>query len=59
MPKFLVKKRRERVKSDLERWERFCFGTWYQCRIRLCPRAEKEYDSRSALQAHLLNEYAD
>ena len=60
--KILVKKRRERVKSDLERWERFCFGTWYQCRIRPCPpcpRAEKEYDSRSALQAHLLNKYAD
>ena len=55
----LVKKRRERVKSDLERWERFCFRTWYQCRIRRCPRAEKEYGSRSALQAHLLDKHAD
>lgn len=55
----LVKKRRERVKSDLERWERFCFGTWYQCRIHRCPRAEKEYGSRSALRAHLLEKHAD
>lgn len=55
----LVNKRRERVKSDLERWERFCSGTWYQCRIHRCPRAEKEYGSRSALQAHLLDKHAD
>lgn len=57
--KILVKKRRERVKSDLERWERFCFGTWYQCRIHRCPRAETEYGSRSALQTHLLDKHTD
>lgn len=55
----LVNKRRERVKSDPERWERFCFGTWYQCRIPRCPRAETEYGSRSALQAHLFAIHAD
>ena len=55
--KILVNKRRNRVKSDLERWEKFCFKTWYQCKITNCPRAENEYGSRSALQAHLLDKH--
>ena len=55
--KILVNKRRNRVKSDLERWDKFCFGTWYQCKIPNCPRAENEYGSRSALQAHLLDKH--
>ena len=55
--KVLVNKRRDRVKSDLGRWEKFCFKTWYQCEIPNCPRVENEYGSRSALQAHLLDKH--
>ena len=37
-----VKARRARVKQDRSRWERACFGAWYQCLIPKCPRGEKK-----------------
>lgn len=55
--KLLVEGRRGRAKSDLQRWERACFGTWYQCRIPECPRGEKEYEQRPQLRKHLLDKH--
>ena len=55
--KLLVEGRRGRAKSDLQRWERACFGTWYQCRIPECPRGEKEYEMRGQLRKHLLDKH--
>lgn len=55
--KLLVDGRRGRAKSDPQRWERACFGTWYQCRIPGCPRGEKEYEKRWQLQKHLLDKH--
>ena len=53
----LVEGRRRRVKTDRERWERACYGTWYQCTQDQCPRGEKEYQSRDSLRAHLLDKH--
>lgn len=53
----LVEKRRRRAGDDLERWEEFCYRTCYQCKAGDCPRAHKEYDSRRALQKHLLDKH--
>ena len=39
----LVDGRRGRAKTDPARWERACFGAWFMCRHRECPRGEKEY----------------
>ena len=55
--KLLVEGRRGRAKSDPQRWERACFGTWYQCRIPECPRGEKEYEMRGQLRKHLLDKH--
>ena len=55
--KLLVENRRERAKSDPARWEKACFGAWYQCNIEKCQRAEKEYESREALRSHLLDKH--
>ena len=40
----LVEGRRQRARIDPQRWEKACFGAWYQCRIHECPRGEKEYE---------------
>lgn len=55
----LVRGRRERALADKERWLRACFGAWYQCNIGLCPRGEKEYQDRHALEKHLLDKHGD
>ena len=55
--KLLVDGRRGRAKSDPQRWEKACFGTWYQCRILECPRGEKEYERRWQLRKHLLDKH--
>ena len=55
--KLLVGGRRGRAKSNPQRWERACFGTWYQCRISECPRGEKEYEERGQLRRHLLDKH--
>ena len=55
--KLLVEGRRGRAKSDPQRWEKVCFGTWYQCRISGCPRGEKEYERRWQLRKHLLDKH--
>ena len=55
--KLLVDGRRGRAKSNPQRWERACFGTWYQCRISECPRGEKEYEERGQLRRHLLDKH--
>ena len=57
--KFLVDGRRGRAKSDPTRWEKACFGTWYQCRMPECPRGEKEYEKRQQLRRHLLDKHED
>lgn len=54
--KLLVEGRRGRAKN-LQRWEKTCFGTWYQCRIWGCPRGEKEYEQREQLRKHLLDKH--
>ena len=56
---YLVGNRRARVKSDPQRWERACFGTWYQCNQDQCPRGEKEYRSIEELRRHLLDKHRD
>ena len=53
----LVEGRRGRARSDEQRWERACFGFWYQCRIPECPRGEKEYETRKQLRKHLLDKH--
>ena len=55
----LVQKRRNRVRSDLERWREFCHETWYQCKVHGCLEPEEEYSSRIALQSHILDKHSD
>ena len=55
--KLLVDGRRGRARSDQQRWEKACFGTWYMCRIPECPRGEKEYETRKQLRKHLLDKH--
>ena len=57
--RILVQKRRDRVKSDLERWEKFCHESWYQCKVHGCLKPEEEYSSRRALQSHILDKHSD
>ena len=54
----LVQKRRDRVK-DLERWESFCYETWYQCKIHGCLDPDERYSSRRELRIHILDEHKD
>ena len=56
--KSLVKKRRNRVKSDLERWKEFCLETRYRCIISSCLEPEL-YTSRGALRTHILDKHSD
>ena len=56
----LVEGRRKRALVDPVRWEKTCFGTWrYQCNVRGCPRAEKEYESREGMSQHLRHKHYD
>lgn len=55
--RILVESRRCRAKMDPQRWEKTCFGAWYQCNVEGCPRAEKEYDNRDALRKHLIDKH--
>ncbi|KAL9127322.1 MAG: hypothetical protein Q9217_003784 [Psora testacea] len=55
----LVNGRRGRARSDPQRWERACFGAWYQCKAADCPRGEKEYYDRYALSKHLLAKHSE
>ena len=57
--KSLVDARRARAKQDEIRWEKACFGAWYQCNIPKCPRAEKEYQDRHSLEKHFLDKHTD
>ncbi len=53
----LVRSRRARAAQDPQRWEKTCFGAWYQCNVEKCPRAEKEYANREALKRHLVSKH--
>ena len=53
----LVDGRRGRARKDPQRWEKACFGAWYQCNVDRCPRAEKEYENREALRRHLKDKH--
>ena len=55
----LVEGRRERAKSNPDRWERTCFSIRYQCNLPRCPRAEKNYPRRKAMEKHLKNKHGD
>ncbi|KAK4694692.1 hypothetical protein P7C71_g2934, partial [Lecanoromycetidae sp. Uapishka_2] len=55
----LVKGRRARAKTDPNRWEKACFGAWFQCKVKGCPRGEKEYGLRRSMQKHLLDKHGD
>ena len=57
--KALVHKRRNRVKSDLERWKEFSCETWYRCKVHGCQEFEQEYTSRGELQIHILDKHSD
>ena len=54
---YLVENRRARVKADFERWQKTCFGTWYQCQVRGCQRGQKEYPDAKAMERHLLDKH--
>lgn len=55
----LVAGRRARAKTDPNRWEKACFGAWFQCKVNGCPRGEKEYGLRRSMQKHLLDKHGD
>ena len=55
----LVEARRNRAKNDPQRWEKACFGAWYQCVTSGCQRGEKEYDNEHAMRKHLLDKHSD
>lgn len=57
--KILVEIRRERAESNPQRWERACYGAWYQCRVPGCPRGEKKYHQRKDMQKHLLHKHRE
>ena len=57
--RILVEKRRNRVKSDLGRWEKFCYETWYQCKVDGCLKPEEVHTSRRALENHILDWHSD
>ena len=57
--RLLVDGRRGRAKKDPQRWEKACFGAWYQCIISECPRGEKEYETRRELRKHLLDKHRE
>ena len=57
--KYLVQKRRDRVHNDIERWEKFCYETWYQCNLDGCLEPGEEYTSREALRIHILDKHSD
>lgn len=57
--KILVEIRRNRAKKDPQRWEKACFGAWYQCQVEQCQRAEKEYGRREALMSHLKDKHSN
>ena len=53
----LVKSRRARVRSDPQRWERACFGIWFQCGVKGCLRGESEYHDMHAMEKHLWSKH--
>ena len=55
----LVLSRRGRAKRDPQRWEKACYGAWYQCNVPKCPRGEKEYQEYHDLEKHLLHKHRD
>lgn len=55
--RILVRSRRCRARMDPQRWEKACFGAWFQCNVEKCPRAEKEYENRDALRRHLQDKH--
>ena len=55
--KILVDGRRLRVQKNLQRWEKACFGAWFQCNIDGCRRAEKEYDDYHAIDKHFRDKH--
>lgn len=55
----LVDIRRERAETNPQRWERACFGAWYQCRVQGCPRGEKKYNQQKDMQKHLLHKHRE
>ena len=54
---YLVENRRAKVKADLDRWQRTCFGIWYQCQVRGCHRGQKEYSDARSMEKHLLGKH--
>lgn len=53
----LVESRRSRIRADRERWDRACYGTWFQCQVEECPRGEWEYHDKHAMEKHLGNKH--
>ena len=55
----LVDGRRLRVQKDKNRWERTCYGAWYQCTQDQCLRGAKEYKNEEKIRKHLLDKHRD
>ena len=56
---YLVENRRARVRADPERWQRACFGTWYQCQVDDCQRGECEYPDENSMKQHIRDKHAN
>lgn len=55
--KILVAGRRLRAEKNPQKWEKACFGAWYQCNIDGCHRAEKVYEKRHDVEKHFWDKH--
>ena len=53
----LVENRRDRAKSDPERWEKTCFGIRYECIVNGCPKADQKHLKREDMRKHLSRQH--
>ena len=56
--KYLVERRRARVKADSVRWPKAFYGTWYQCQVQGCQRGQIESPDERAMSNHLSDKHA-
>ena len=50
---------RDRVRLDHTRRGKACFGAWYQCLIKGCPRGGRKFPQRKDLKRHFLEKHQD
>ena len=57
--KTLVESRRNRAKSNPQRWKRVCYNAWYTCKVNGCRLNEAMYPQEEDLLRHLRENHAD